>query len=186
MALSVSLVRHGLTLRRHRKLILAACFFPVFFTSLFFLAQFLGTRSYNIAAVLLFSVLFGAIPFLAAEAVMLLPVKFLKFKLETGPTETIEIGCMAETAVARVWRIFSERKISARYLKHFTGHEGLVLDVIGAGKKADGETIISFNPFFAVSIVQAGRGAPVARMYYEKDREGLTLAETLKAKLKIA
>lgn len=186
-SLSTSLVKRGLWLRSRRKLILALAFTPVFLVSLPLLVAFLGTRSYNLVAAFFFSVLFGGVPFLAAEAVMLLPVKYLKFKLETDPTQTIELGCPPETAASRVWRVFAERKVEARYLKHFTGHEGFVLGVMGAGGKAvDGETIISFDPFFAITLGKDAKGAPGAVMYYERDRTGLTLAETLKAKLKIA
>lgn len=187
LSLSASLVKRGLRLRRRRKLVLAIAFFPVFLLSLVLLVAFLGTRSYNLVAAFFFAVVFGGIPFLAAEAAMLLPVKFLKYKLETEPTQTLELGCQPQTAASRVWRIFAERKIAAKYLKHFTGHEGFVLGILGAGKSGpDGETIISFDPFFAISIVTDASGTPVARMYYEKDSQGLTLAETLKAKLKIA
>lgn len=185
LSLSKSMVKRGLGLRRNRKLVLAAALLPTFLLALMLLISFLGTRSYNLIAAVVFAVIFGTIPFLAAEAVMLIPVRFLKFKLENDPTQVIELGCQPETAASRVWRIFAERKIQAKYLKHFTGHQSWVLGMLGAGKPTEGETIISFDPFFAISIGTKA-AIPIASMYYEKDSTGLTLAETLKAKLKIA
>ena len=186
VSVTKSMVKKGLALRRHRKLLLAVSFLSVFIPALVLLLAFLGTRTSNVIAAFAFACAAGLVPFLAAEAVMLLPVKFLKLKLETSPTQTLEAACSPETAVARVWRVFSERKIEAKYLKHFTGHEGMVLKAMGAKTSEGGETLLSFQPFFAISIGRNSAEKTVAAMYYEKDSVGLTLAEVIKSKLKMA
>lgn len=163
---------------------MAAAFAIVFLFLFAVLGAFMGFKSFNLIAAAVFSALVGAAASAAVEALMLLPIKALQYNISVAPT--VEAACSYEKAVARIARLFAERKTKTYSYNEFSkGADEMLLKLIRMDAKQGTETIFSLEPFFAVKLEPTPSGGCRAWLHYEGDSEGQTMAEIIKTKLNV-